>query len=246
MGEAIHYPKAPITEAIIDLRVQPRADLSLTSVESVRDALLEADYPAREPMMKGTFQFNLAPIPSASSESEAWGFKFTSADGKNVWQSQTDGCAVSRLAPYDHWEPFRDEARRLWQSYKSYAAPVAATRLAVRFINRVDIPGKAVDLKTYFRTAPEISPALPQDLANFFMRLVMPQRDIQAVAFLNQTMVPPARPGVQSVVLDIDLFREEEVPQDEEAIWEYFEILRVRKNELFEACITDATRELFR
>lgn len=33
---------------------------------------------------------------------------------------------------------------------------------------------------------------------------------------------------------------------DEEGVWSFFEELHVRKNQIFEACLTDRTRELIR
>jgi uncharacterized protein (TIGR04255 family) len=66
------------------------------------------------------------------------------------------------------------------------------------------------------------------------------------VLVLNEAMVPPPRDNVASVLLDIDLYRDTDIPTEDEAIWAIFEQLRVRKNEAFEACITDAARKLIR
>jgi uncharacterized protein (TIGR04255 family) len=43
------------------------------------------------------------------------GFKFTSLNKQQILQAQIDGFTFSTLAPYDRWELFRDEARRLWE-----------------------------------------------------------------------------------------------------------------------------------
>ena len=75
------------------------------------------------------------------------------------------------------------------------------------------------------------------------MQLNIPQDD-QSVLLLNQAMVNPPAPGVVSVVLDLDLIRAIAVPSEEDEIWDVFEKLHVRKNEIFEACITDETRRL--
>ena len=78
------------------------------------------------------------------------------------------------------------------------------------------------------------------------MQLRIPQNDIKSFALINETIVEPAGPGIASVVLDIDIFRTQELPSDEEEIWRFFEILHARKNDVFEACITDRARELFK
>ena len=46
------------------------------------------------------------------------------------------------------------------------------------------------------------------------------------------------------MVLDIDIFRTEDLPGNEAQLWELLEQLRQAKNMVFEACITDQTRRL--
>ena len=77
------------------------------------------------------------------------------------------------------------------------------------------------------------------------MQLCLPQLDLSGQVLINQTIIPPPRENVVSVVLDIDLSSDRNVPDTEESIWEHFEKLHLRKNEIFEACITDKTRRLF-
>jgi uncharacterized protein (TIGR04255 family) len=124
------------------------------------------------------------------------------------------------------------------------AQPEVVTRIGVRYINRLDLPLQNLDFKHYLRTVPEVSPDLPQALSGYFMQLQIPQEDLKATLFINQTLVPPPGPNLVSVLLDLDFFRAVEVPQEEAAIWDYLEKLKVRKNVVFEACITDQTREL--
>jgi uncharacterized protein (TIGR04255 family) len=243
MPPSRHYPKAPITEAIIDLRVEPRAELTLDDL----DAPSRADGGAsakRNKTIKAMGLIEVGEHVSASASSEQTGWRYESGDGKLIWQSRFDGFTISRLAPYDRWSTFQQEARRLWVPYREVVRPGKLIRVAVRYVNRFDLPGPKVDLKRYFCTSPEVSPALSQDLNAFFMQIQISQDDIRSQLVINQTIVPPAREDVVSVVLDIDLFRSEEVPQEDPAIWDFFESLHMRKNEIFEACITDKAREL--
>jgi uncharacterized protein (TIGR04255 family) len=170
---------------------------------------------------------------------------YASEDQKQVYQTRLDGFAFSRLAPYESWERFSNEARRLWQAYRECLKPVAVTRLAVRYVNRLDIPGERIEIKDYLRTSPEIGQDLPQNLDSYFMQLQIPMDDIRCKLVLNETIGQPSQVDHISLILDIDLFRTEDIPEEEESIWELFEALRRRKNEVFEACITDRARELF-
>lgn len=238
-----HYSKAPITEAIIDLRVTLPEGTKVAQMEQC-GANEAGPYPTRKNITTAITRMELGERFSTSATTDHVGFAFTSADTKQVFQVRLDGFAMIRLAPYDTWEPFRDEARRLWDSYRASARPVKVQRMAVRYVNRLDLPLPLADFKEYLRTLPEVSSDLPQLLAGFFMQLNIPQEDIRSTLLLNQTIMGPPRPDVISVVLDLDLFREVELPTQEEEIWRLFEDLHDRKNQIFEACITDSLRKL--
>lgn len=238
-----HYPDAPIQEAIIALRTVPVVPLNL---DALRLDAEKSEYSKVENLIEAIGQFKVGPGGgSAQMHQQPTGWKYTHENGKQIFQSRVNGFTFSQLAPYDRWETLQEEAQRLWTEYRKIVKPERIDRLAVRYINRVDIPVANVDIKSYFRTSPEISPDLPQELANYFMQLRIPYPSIGGTCLMNQTIVPPALEGGVSIVLDIDLFRDENIPQEEAEIWNFFETLHVAKNQIFEACITDATRELF-
>ncbi len=238
-----HYKKAPITEAIIDLRVELSPDLPISKLNKTGEGQ-EAAYPAVEQVHAAFGQMQVGPQVSATASSKHIGFLFRSADGKQIYQAKLDGFSMSRLAPYKNWEGLRDEARRLWDIYRSVVKPSKVIRLAVRYINRIDIPLPLKDFKDYLRTVPEVSADLPQGLSGYFMQLAIPLEDIKSLALINETIIEPVNQNVVSVALDIDIFRTADLPAHEDGIWAFFEELRFRKNQVFEACITDRAREL--
>jgi len=246
MTERKIYAKAPITEAIIDLRVMPYPNLELDTLKQLCEDTI-AEYPRVDPTIEvaGTIQIQPGVSASASAQQEQTGYRSISSDGKLVCQRQLQGFTFSRLAPYESWGPFRDIARSLWSVYRDATRPRRVTRLAIRYVNRINVPKASAELKDYFRTLPEISSDLPQTIDGFFMQVQLPLDDIEASVILNHTIVPPTERNVISVILDVDLFCEDTVPNDDGGIWDYFETLHTRKNEIFEACITEKTRELF-
>jgi len=213
-------------------------------LEPVYD-LIRADYPKREEVMFFQGQFVMRPDAAPTATQTKQGYLYRSSDGKYVLQTRINGFTLSRLPPYENWDSFRSEARRLWVIYKHIAKPVRATRVAVRSINRIDIP-PFTELKDYFKTFPEVSPDLPQSLTGYVMQLLIAQEDLGGMLSLIQAIVPPPRREVASINLDIDLYKESisEFASDTE-IWEFLEVLRDRKNKVFEGCITDNARDLF-
>src|SRR5205807_10632047 len=143
--------------------VQPAEGVSVG--ELVRSHEGEEDsYPIRRDVQVGMGHFEMGPRVSAAASAQHVGFIYSSSDQKQVYQVRLDGFSFSRLAPYVSWEPFCREARRLWQLYRERLKPAAVTRLAVRYVNRLDIPGERIEIKDYLRTMPEIADGLPQTL----------------------------------------------------------------------------------
>ena len=226
---ASQYENAPITEAVIDIRVELPASVNLDDLERLHDQVSER-YPAK--------------VKRTASQTQV-GFAFHTADDRQICQFRMDGFSLSRLRPYGNWIELRDEARRLWAIYRTALVPGSITRVAVRYINQIDIPFAVIDYKDYFRTTPEVSPDLPQGLSGFFMQLQFPQPEFWGTVVLTQTAVAPSRPEVHSVILDINAFCEQPRVVSDDQVWLLLEDLRKAKNIFFEGSITDKARELF-
>jgi uncharacterized protein (TIGR04255 family) len=172
---AFHYENAPITEALIDIRVQLRTT-GLHTLESIHERI-KTHYPGKTKRDYVEGVFSAGEAIGASAKRTTIGFAFSSEDGKQIVQARLDGFTFSRLRPYGSWPQLQDEGRRLWDIYREMVVPVKVTRVAVRYINQIDIPLQQLDYKEYFRTTPEVSPDLPQGLSGFFMQLQFPQAD---------------------------------------------------------------------
>jgi uncharacterized protein (TIGR04255 family) len=248
-----HYDKAPITEAIIDIQVKTTGIVSLSELAKLQDRVGGA-YPERKALMTASVTLGGDDPENtefkAQTSREERGWAFIGAGGRYIWQARRDGFSLGRLAPYERWQPFRIEAQRLWTLTREALQPTEITRVAVRYINRLELPLPIGDFKDYLRTVPEVSPKLPQALANFFLQVQFPLEDIGGMATISQTILPPMSPEAAlttlAVLLDIDVYRMGNVPLDDDGMWALFEQLRRHKNDVFEGCITDLTRELIR
>jgi uncharacterized protein (TIGR04255 family) len=239
-----HYANAPITEGLIDLGVELPSDAEVASLDAVFQHV-KGEYPTREERSLFQGRLSAGAQVGASAKQTKVGYLFRSADGKRVLQVRLDGFTFSRLKPYENWAALRDEAKGLWSAYRELVRPIKVTRVGVRYINQIDVPSARIELKDYFRTFPEVSPDLPQDLGAFLMQLQIPQVDLDAVLVLTQTGGAPPRFDVASVILDIGLFKEHCDFKSDDEVWEVLESFRDRKNEVFEGCITDKARQLF-
>lgn len=241
----MHFSKAPITEAIIDLRVALPEGFSVDKFLDIRPHINNR-FPTKEPLIAGSFVLQAVPSLKVDASQQHNGFLFRSEDNKKVFQASLNGFTFNRLAPYESWEEFSDDAKYLWQIYKDICKPMSVTRAALRYVNQINIPTKELgDLREYLNTVPEVAPALPQKLlSSFFMQLQIPQEDLNCNLIINEALAPPISPGFVSIILDFDLFREQIWQSDDEDVWRFLEALRHRKNEIFLASITEKTRRL--
>jgi uncharacterized protein (TIGR04255 family) len=240
----IQYENAPITEALIDIRVELPSGVTLKTLEALHGEVKDR-YPGKKSRVYVQGRFSAGDGIGAAAKQTVMGFAYATENGKQILQVRLDGFTFSRLRPYGNWNELRDEGRRLWEIYRGAVSPLKITRVAVRYINQIDIPLRALDYKDYFRTTPEVSPDLPQDLSGFFMRLEFPQTDFGGLLILTQTAVQPPGPDMNSVILDLDVFKNGVEMVSDDEVWGLLETLRNRKNEFFEGCLTDKARELF-
>jgi uncharacterized protein (TIGR04255 family) len=250
MSDRTIFPHAPITEALIDIFVELPSETSLDLLNDVHDEIKEK-YPKKEQRViwKGEVKYKEGEIPEISSPSSGGpiGYLFKSLDGKQIAQARLDGFTVNRLKPYQKWEVLLKEAKDLWGIYSRIANPQGLKKLALRYINRIEIPLPFNDIKDYIKTAPDVAPELPQILQNFFMRLVLPKPKTQSMAIITQTMEPiTASSKVLPFIFDIEVYKDNGSAIEFGNMWEELEELHEFKNEIFFGSITPKTRELFK
>ncbi len=246
MQQAVrHYSRAPITEAILDLKVILPDNFPIERFLDIH-ARVRDRFPTSEPIHVGSLAIQAGPEIQIDASRQHSGFLFRSKDGLRIFQATLQGFTFNRLAPYNSWEEFSNDARNLWEIYKDICKPAFVTRAAVRYINRIDIPVEGpIKLQDYLKTAPDIASGLPQkNLSSFFMQHQIPQEDLNCMLVINETLALPPSPGFISVIFDIDLFRQQAWQSDDEDIWDFLTQLRERKNQVFRESITEKTEEL--
>ena len=253
--ERPHYANAPITEAIIDLKIVESWGLSIDDLATIRDLVMD-QYPNQEHEHVYSGQVYVEGVGEplrTDATYQVTGFRFTSRDKRQVFYARLDGFTLTVGAPYDRWETFRDEARRLWNIYRSVAKPEGVTRVEVRYINQLDVSANApdptnIELSDYLNVYPEAPDEW--NFNNFFLQLQVPQVDLNCWLVVNEAPVRDPDREEALVQLDFDLFRERfEEPwraDDDTEVWGFLEQLHIRKNEVFEASITKKTRRSIR
>jgi len=245
MAEVRLLNKAPIVEAVIDFRVQLNSKATVSALKDLHSRI-KSDYPntGEHRRWQGTFDIKPGQVPTSRAEDlGVTGYIFKSSDSKQIVQYRLDGFAFSRLTPYPKWDIVKAEAARLWEIYSSVGIE-KVTRVATRYINKVDIPLPVTKLEDYLTGLPS-APTLNLGLTSFLNRLQVKEASQEFDAIITQVLQPPSNPAVVSVVLDIDAYKQASFEAPFTKAWETLENLRKFKNELFFNLITEKTAKLF-
>jgi len=244
-----HYTRAPIAEAIIDIRVANPGEVALSKVTEGAETLTN-DFPSRLPIQQLQMGFqadvNQPGTGLFTNNQELLGWRLVSKDQDRILQLQRIGFSYSHLPPYSDWENFRSEAKKYWSTFRKTLGAGAVSRVAVRVINKIPIPKAEVDISKYLTVYPVVPETMPSIANALFMQLQlsMPHIYPDARAIVNIASGPPDESGAH-LILDADLFIERIVSDDKE-MWDILEKLGLEKDVIFEACITDEVREVIR
>jgi uncharacterized protein (TIGR04255 family) len=236
------YNRPPIIEAVIELRLTKPVENRV--IERAATSL-QAEYPFRHPEQGREIK-----VDAATGKTEAnlaWtGQKLTSLDGADNALLRPMSFISSRLGPYLGWDQFKDRSKRDWGLWRKAAGALDLSRIGLRYVNRIDVPSvpaTPVRLEDYLNCYPHMPDERP--LHSYTMQMTQSIPADNCMLTINSASVVPPVIGFYSFVLDIDVFREMEMPRRDDDVWELLEKMRDHKNRVFESCITDRSRALF-
>jgi len=248
------YPtlsKPPIREALIDIRVKVPSGFDIYHLNDLDDKIRDT-FPTKQEQTPPQIKLEIKPGAESSQSLQSiatrpGGFRYFSQGKDKIFQARIDGFTLNKLPPYTTWEELRDEAKRLWLLYKEVASPEVITRVALRYINNLNLPAPIRDFGDYLAVPPVMPEDLPQGLNGFLIRMNAHVPDFEGNAIITQALEPvPSERTRIPVILDIDVFKEKVSGINESEVWEILEALRHFKNKVFFAFITDKLKEIYR
>ncbi|MDE2804229.1 MAG: TIGR04255 family protein [Gemmatimonadota bacterium] len=239
MSEHPHLARAPIREALIDLRVRLAPEFSQDTLRTLADELA-AHYPNVGPISQyqGQIQIGDEGPVTVQKGPLLLGYRLESEDGRHVAQIRVDGFTFSRLAPYESWDRMIDHAWVVWERYTDATNPMGIERIATRFINRIPLAASG-QLGEVFSMPPRVPDGTIDAL--LFRYQLAPREGVTGIVTLATE--DSAEP---SMVLDIDCFVRRSLPSDEETLRRHLPQLRDAKNRIFFGSLTPAALEGFK
>jgi uncharacterized protein (TIGR04255 family) len=241
------YKRPPITEAVIALNfgetIESR-DLDKA------DGNLGKLYPHRQDARNLNVEVLMPHRPDLGPETairkDEVGHRRSVDDQTQIVILWPTSFVFSQLAPYPGWDDFFARFVRDWALWKKAVGYRKISRVGVRYINRIDIPiiGDLTHYEEYFYLYPQIPDQLGPVFA-YGIQTQLPWPEIDGRITINAASIPSPLLDHASFIFDQDIYKETNIPQTEEGLYKLLNQIHVKKNAVFEACITDSARELF-
>jgi uncharacterized protein (TIGR04255 family) len=244
-----HLTKAPILEAVIDIQIKALSEESLEILKNAHDKIKE-DYPKINQRKSRQVKIEMAMDIQQPVELKELveGYMFTSADGKNVLLFRRNGFTLSRVKNYYTFDSLLEEAIKQWGIYKATVGDITISRVAVRYINQIQVPFPLIDDTDYLKVTPKPKTKPSQSkLIRSFMNQIN-SLDTKSGANVNMVMFmqePPANATETNVIIDIDVYRLVSDLKDDQSMWNIIRSFREVKNRLFYDSIGKAIIEKY-
>lgn len=238
-----HLRNAPIVEAVIDFRVLREPNVQPSTFQDLT-ASIGKKYSHTESIhsFEAQFGFERGKMLDTAQRKVDLGWKYQA--GTELAQFRVDGFTFSKIEPYTTWEEVFGEAERLWKVYLKLAMPNQLSRIAVRYINSMKIPGNR-NINEILEFPPQLPLPNSPVVLDFLTRVHIADESRGSRAVVVQALEPQFDPGLLSILLDIDAYRLTDIAPTDPMLPSMFQQLRELKNEIFYASITEKTVEMY-
>jgi uncharacterized protein (TIGR04255 family) len=237
-----HLERAPIQEALIDLRATLADHLDVAKLREQGSP--EPGFPSVRDAKKLEARLELGQ-QAVESRVTGRGVFFRSEDNQRVAQFRDDGYTFNWLRPYSTWEEFAGQAHRFWEHYVAVARPQEITRVAVRYINRFPVV-LPVQLEEVFSVSLQLPPGIAGFVEEFLYRTTF--REALSHQSCNMTLTGERRPSEGAdIIFDIDCFELRNFRAEDPVVWsDVLPMLRELKNRVFFSGLRDTVIERFK
>lgn len=240
-----HLPNAPIVEAVIHWTARAENKWEPDRISTTLAQRLP-NYSDIKQDRAITFGVITDLMKAQASHRKEWiGVRLTDPIRHQIAQFKRDGLVFSQLKPYERWESFENEARRLWGIFVELGAPSQVQRLGVRFINKIPMASIS-EIPCVLKEPPTQPLGLP--LSTFLCQSSFDAPDTPFGLKIRKAFEAGQLPksAESSLILDIDVFTTAPFICDESRLDDYLPKMRYLKNGAFFSLLTDGALTRFR
>jgi uncharacterized protein (TIGR04255 family) len=247
--ERRQYRNPPIEEAVCEFRFDSGSEWDIT-VPGLFYEKIKDQYRGK-PHQQNSIEAELEAQPNLSDSvlTVKHGFakvQFPTEDGRRMVAIGPNALSIHTLRPYEGWNEFYGRIEQAFQSYLKVEKHVGVRRIALRYINKIAIPGTSILLDEYFTAAPQ-TPGGFSNMTAFTTRVETQFEDLPIrLTFALSDISSPSSAEKFEILLDLNINQdwiEEPLPIGDAL--SHLGELKQREGQAFESLITDRTRELF-
>lgn len=236
-----NYAKAPLVEALCEFHFGATEEWDWT-IPGLLYAELEARFPTRQQSEEVEIQVHedLKNVRRRSSNR----LRFLSPDEKRLIQVGPNVLVANCLDPYPGWAVFREIIEDALEKYARVAKPKQVALVALRYINKINVPQEGAILEDYLKAIPQVPAGIPDTLVGWALSLNIPFRDEEGMLLLKAGSVYEEEKG--SFLLDLSFVAANPAKLGlGDSLLEWIQTAHDKIEETFEASITDKARSLF-
>lgn len=251
-NDAPNYASPPLVEAICDFQFLPGSPWDATVLGLVYDRIKD-DFSVKQPQPGPMFnlRFSHTPVsPPMMPPALMERMQFRRPDNSALIQVGPNNLTVNHLKPYAGWPRFREMIIRVLAAYREVADPKGLSQIALRYINRINIPGDrvgplGVKISDYLLAQPGTPAAVPQEFTAWAQRVQTSWEPAQGVLVLQSGNAQGDATSPIALLLDLALSaaNASQITLEDAPAW--LEKAHEGIETVFEECLGPKARELF-
>jgi len=239
------YRNPPIVEAICEFRFSQDTRWDPTIPGLLYDKI-RIQFPNKESRVAQEIQFNvdkegLQHMVNNPNQMAV----FLAPDRKSLVQIGPNRLSIHHLKPYPGWENFLPKIKQTYEVLSAITEIKGIDRLALMYIDKIEIPGKNVDMKQYFNFMPHLGERFSQPFTNFIVGCDFPYKDKRDICKLQLTSALPENKANVAFVMTTEYFLAQPKVISKDAALGWVEEAHTVVHNTFKNCITEKLEDLF-
>jgi uncharacterized protein (TIGR04255 family) len=238
------YKYPPIVEAICEFRFSKETNWDPTIPGSVYEKVKD-QFPNKESRLEQQVEFKSGDAGFNQNLIASQKALMLSPDRTSLIQVGQHLLSINHLKPYVGWEHFRPKIKMAYDTLGKIVEIKGIDRMALVYIDRIEIPGKRIDMKEYFKFYPHLGPELPQDLNNFMVGVEIPYREKRDSCRLQLTSAMTTKKDHLAFLLTTEYYLVKQKSVEPDTALDWMEDAHTTVHRLFQGCITEKLEDLF-
>ena len=154
--------------------------------------------------------------------------------------------SVHHFRPYPSWEVLSGIITQGAQAYQDVLNPKRVQRIGLRYINEINFSLASVELEEFFDFYPFVGQSIPQDLTRFHCLVQFDFEGARDSLILQIGNGPESESDNAQINLDLDYYLARPDAFELSQTNDWLQTAHANLESVFEGCLKDSARELFR